>query len=138
MQTHQLRLSENSHARRLLENRLGISQIAVRQLIYGRLFEPLLAGECPLPEGMSAQGLRGRWLYCSQWSEWMDPESEFRIIPKPLWPVVLTSELVQSLPRVDTAELLQLGAMRCTLVVAGDSLEPIFLVPDAWPDAPKG
>lgn len=134
MQTHQLRLAEDPNAKRLLEERFAITKIAVRQLIYGRIFYPMGAEEHPLPEGMSANGLRGRWLYCAEWSRWMTSASELRVIPKPLWPVELTSELVKTLPTIGESELLKLGAERCTIFVADDSLNPIFLVPDSWPN----
>ena len=134
LQTHQLRLSEDPYARRVLVERFAIKELAVRQLIYGRLFGPMGAQECPWPEGMRADGLRGRWLYCSEWSHWMTGASELRVIPKPLWPVVLRFELVDCLPPVDSTELRKLGAERCTMFVADDSLEPIFLVPDSWPE----
>jgi hypothetical protein len=134
MQTHQLCLSEYPNVKRLLKERFGITQMAVRQLIYGRLFFPMKAEEHPIPEGMSVDGLRGRWLYCAEWSRWMPAASELRVIPKPLWPVVPTSELVQSLPVIDAAGLLELAAERCTLFVSNDSLMPTFLVPNSWPN----
>lgn len=133
MQTHQLHFAEEPNAKRMLEERFGITQIAVRQLIYGRLFHHIEADEHPLPESMSVDGLRGRWLYLKEWSQWMASTAELRVIPKALWPVMLRSSLVQSLPLIDANELCQQAAKRCTLFVADDSLEPIFLVPDSWP-----
>lgn len=134
MQTHQLRLSDDPDAKRLLATRFGITQVVVRQLIYGRLFVQMGEDDYPLPEGMSADGLRGRWLYRAEWSRWMASATELRVIPKPLWPVDLTSELVQTLPVTEAAELLKLSSERCTMFVADDSLGPIFLVPDSWPN----
>lgn len=136
MQTHQLCLSEDPDAKRLLKSRFGVTQVEVRQLIYGRLFYPIGDDESPQPEGMFVDCLRGRWLYCAEWSRWMTSAFDLRVIPKTLWPVVLTSELVQTLPVVEATGLLELAAERCTLFVRNDSLEPMFLVPDLWPYSP--
>ncbi len=134
MQTHQLRLAEDPYCKRILKDRFDTTEISVRQLIYGRLFHHMEAAEHPLPEAMRADGLRGRWLYRKEWSRWMASASEIRIIPKALWPVELSQELVQHLPLVEDTELHRQAAERCTLFVADDCLKPIFLVPDAWPD----
>jgi len=135
MRTHQLVLSRDPHAQNILRDRFGLTQVEVKQLIYGRLFYPMGVDDVPLARGMATDGLRGRWLYRSEWERWMSNASRLRIVPKPLWPVVLTSELAQTLPVVEAVELLDHAAERCTLFAADDSLEPIFLVPDTWPNS---
>lgn len=135
MRTHQLRLALLPDSVRLLQERFEMTQLAVRQLIYGRLFIPITEDDCPLPEAMAGDGLRGRWLYCHQFNDWRLASQELRVVPKPLWPVLLTRELVRELPVVGAAELIELAQVRCTLLVVGDSLEPVFLVPDHWPTA---
>ncbi|MEM1223874.1 MAG: DUF1853 family protein [Verrucomicrobiota bacterium] len=134
LRTHQLRLSKHLASSDFLEKRYGIDHLRVRQLVYGRLFGPIAEPDYPLPEAVSEDVLRGRWLYRHQWNEYMSMDQEIHVIPKPLWPVLLTAELVETLPCIPVADLHQLAETRCTMFFADDSLEPYFLVPDAWPD----
>jgi len=133
MRTHQLTLGQRPETRKLLSDRFGVDGLQVRQLIYGRLFVPMEVADCPMPQSMVPDGLRGRWLYCREWSRWMRPDVELRVIPKALWPVLLTDSLLQSLPLVNEAELIRLASDRCVLFAVGDYLMPTFLVPDGWP-----
>ncbi|NQY31786.1 MAG: DUF1853 family protein [Coraliomargarita sp.] len=135
MRTHQLRMTERPEARELLREQFGVEEVDVQQLIYGRLFVPVERDDCPLPEGMSEDGLRGRWLYCHQWGRLFASVKTIRVIPKLLWPALLNEALVESLPVVSEADLLGQASVRCTMFVAGDSPEPFFLVPDSWPNA---
>ena len=134
MRTHQLRLTELREAGDLLMERFGITQPAVRQLIYGRLFLPIGEEEMVLPEAMRPGGLRGYWLRRAQWPEWMESAQGLRVISKPLWPALLSREVVDRLPPVSQIELFQMTQERCTMFVSNDSQEPFFLVPDTWPD----
>ncbi len=132
MRTHQLRLAESPDGSALLRERFGITRLAVRQLIYGRLFIPIEEKAVVLPDAMQPDGLRGRWLRLDQWPEFMGSATQLRVIPKPLWPALLTRELVQCLATVNQTELFEMATERCTMFVADESLEPIFLVPDLW------
>lgn len=132
MRTHQLELSQLPDTAALLKKRFGITQLSVRQLIYGRLFFPIDETEAVLPDAMLSDGLRGRWLSRSQWSKWMAPSQELRVIPKPLWPALLSDKLVNGLSVVSQAELFKMTEGRCVLFLADNSLEPLFLVSDSW------
>ncbi len=132
LRTHQLLLSQRPEVRRLLKDRFGIDSVQVRQLIYGRLFSPLSGVECPLPEGIAPSAQRGKWLYVREWQSWFSEVREVRLVPKTLWPVVVTADLKAELRRVEVPELLSLGAERCTLFVLPDAEDPFFLVPDDW------
>lgn len=135
MRSHQLRLAESPDASILLRERFGVTRLSVRQLIYGRLFFPIEETELVLPEAMQSDGLRGRWLSFEQWPEFMGSATELRVIPKPLWPALLSTELVQRLAVVNQAELFDMTTERCTMFVADDSIKPFFLVPDLWLEA---
>lgn len=134
MRTHQLQLARLPTASVLLEERFGITQLAVRQLIYGRLFLPIDVTEDILPKAMQPDGLRGRWLSRAQWSEFLGVPQDLRVIPKPLWPALLNDELVERLPVVSQVELFEMTIERCTMFVTSDLTEPFFLVPDSWLD----
>ncbi|MFQ3240660.1 MAG: hypothetical protein ACI9A1_000286 [Lentimonas sp.] len=132
MRSHQLLLSQRPEARRLLKDRLNIDVVEVRQLIYGRLFSPLISAGSPLPDAIAPDAQRGRWLYVREWQSWFSEVSEVCLVPKSLWPVVLTSDLKSELRRVGAVELLSLAEERCTMFVLPDSVEPFFLVPNDW------
>ena len=132
MRTHQLLLSQRPEVRRLLKDRFSIDAVEVRQLIYGRLFSPLNGDYYPLPEGIAPSAQRGKWLYVREWQSWFSEVDEECLVPKALWPVVLTAELKSELRRVEASELLSMAAERCTMFVLPDSDEPFFLVPDDW------
>ena len=132
MRTHQLRLARLPDTAALLQERFGISELKLRQLIYGRLFFPIEESDSVLPEAMQPDGLRGRWLTRAQWPEFLASAQELRVIPKPLWPVRLKGDVVETLPVVSQSELFAMTEERCTLFVVDDFPEPFFLVPDSW------
>ena len=132
LRTHQLLLSQRPEVRRLLKDRFNIDSVQVRQLIYGRLFSPLSGVDCPLPEGIAPSAQRGKWLYVREWQSCFSGLDEVRLVPKALWPVVVTADLKAELRQVEVPELLSFGAERCTMFVLPDAEEPFFLVPDGW------
>ncbi|CAA6689638.1 MULTISPECIES: DUF1853 family protein [unclassified Lentimonas] len=132
MRTHQLLLSQQPEARRLLKDRFNVDTVVVCQLIYGRLFSPLSGDDCPLPEAIAPSAQRGQWLYVRAWESWFSGVDEVCLVPKALWPVVFTAELKAELQRIEASELLSLATERCTMFVLPDSDEPFFLVPDDW------
>ena len=75
---------------------------------------------------MAADGLRGRWLGFGDWDAWMAPEVVLRVIPKPLWPALLSSDLLRSLPLVTQEALFGMARERCVLFVADGSLSRFF------------
>jgi hypothetical protein len=117
----------------LLQERWGVAVMDVRQLIYGCLFYPMGAVDCPLPESVRANCRKGRWLYEQDWERFFDGIDEVYIISKPLWPVEMTVALRGNLPRQSVAELRAASSQRCVMFVLLDSEEPYFLVPNHWP-----
>ena len=113
----------------------GIEQFQVRQLIYGCLFYPLSVDESFLPEGVRADCRKGRWLYVSDWTAHFPQVDAVYIVPKHLWPIELTDELLGTLPLVSLDDLQAAAAERCVLFALPSSTEPYFLVPDRWPSA---
>ena len=136
MRARQFTLAARPEAKALLYERWGIDQIEVRQLIYGCIFYPMAAqGRSPQPEGVNADCRRGCWLYEKDWELRLRDVTAVCLVPKYLWPVELTAELRQSLPRVAVAELRASAKQRCVMFALADSPEPYFLVPDRWPAA---
>ena len=63
MQDHQFKLAKTSEACSLLRGKFGIDAVEARQLIYGRLFDPIGTQERPQLSEMAPGAHRGRWLY---------------------------------------------------------------------------
>jgi hypothetical protein len=133
LRSHQLQLTRNPRVRTLLRERFGIDHVSVRQLLYGRLFLPMDGGQVPLPDAMSADGLRGRWIHRSQWAHHFGAVQAARIIPKALWPVAITPAVFDSLKPLHTHALLERARNRCTLIALEPGNAPVFVVPDTWP-----
>lgn len=133
MRTHQLSLSRRPEAQALLRERWGSDTVDVRQLIYGCLFYPMGAADCPLPESVRADCRKGRWLYEKDWERFFGSIDEVCIISKPLWPVTMTAALREALPLQSVAELRAASTERCVMFVLPDSEEPYFMVPNHWP-----
>ena len=133
MRTHQLSLAQRPEAISLLRERWGSAEVEARQLIYGCIFYPMGVDECPLPQSVRANCRQGRWLYEQHWERFFAGITEVCIIPKPLWPVVMTAALRASLPGTSVAELRAASAERCVMFVLPDSEGPYFLVPNHWP-----
>ena len=136
LRQRQFRLAARPEARRLLQQRWGIEQLEVRQLIYGCLFDPIdAAGEVPQPEGVRADCRRGRWLYRKDWQRYLAHVRQVCVVPKYLWPVELSAALREHLPRVTPAELGASAQQRCVMFALPHAPQPYFLVPDRWPAA---
>ena len=133
LRDHQLRLTLDPRIYPPLLERFALETISVRQLIYGRLFYPIDASEGPLPDGMSPNGQRGRWVYRSEWDRFFGELQSVRMIPKPLWPVEMNPAIFETLESVACDTALQEAAARCVLVTTSPESEPTFVVPDAWP-----
>ena len=133
MRTHQLSLEQRPEAQALLRQRWGCEEVEVRQLIYGCIFYPMEAVECPLPENMREDCRKGRWLYMQDWERFFAGVLEVCMIPKPLWPVCMSAPLRASLPRASVSALHAASAERCVMFVLPDAAEPHFLVPNHWP-----
>ena len=132
MRRHQLTLVQRPEAQALLAERWGCAEVEARQLIYGCICYPMGVAECPLPESVRPDCRQGRWLYAQDWQHFFADTSEVCMIPKPLWPVVMTAPLRESLPRASISALHAASAERCVMFVLPNSEEPHFLVPNHW------
>ena len=132
MRSHQLRLSQTPEARAVLKERFGIDSIEVRQLVYGCLFYPMSAVECPQPEGVAVDCSKGRWLYVSEWEAAFPGVETVQLIARPRWSVEIIDEVRKGLETVAVGELMQSAQIRCVMFVFEDSDMRWFLVPDGW------
>lgn len=134
MRSHQFKLAESTEARTTLRERFGIESIETKQLIYGRLFDPMGTAARPQLPGMASDALRGRWLYLKNWDNHFPNTTEVKIIPKPLWPLRLTRDNRKHFQRLSATDLQDTASQRCVMFATEDSEEPFFLVPNSWPD----
>jgi hypothetical protein len=132
LRTHQLQLCQCPEARQLLRERFAIESIEVQQLIYGCLFMPIASEEAPLPDQVAPTARVGRWLYLTEWAQHFSGVVEVLLVPKPLWPVDLSSEVKRQFEVISVARLHKLTVERCTMFCLPDSTEPYFLVPPTW------
>lgn len=132
MRTHQLSLAQRPEALSLLRERWGCGEVEVRQLIYGCIFQPMGVADFMFPESVRADCRKGHWLYEQDWERFFEGVSEVCMIPKPLWPVEMTEELREALPRSSVSDLRVVSAERCVMFVLRDSEMPYFLVPNDW------
>lgn len=132
MLQRQLTLSQAPEAQTLLYERFNIKEIKVQQLIYGCLFIPLECHDIPRPQFMSPSRQEGRWLYARQWSENLSSIKEALLIPKPLWPVEISSETRVLFEKASVETLIEQGNERCTMFALKDTDQKMFLVPDTW------
>ena len=132
MRTHQFTLSHGPDARSLLLKNYGADAVQVRQLIYGCIYHPISSTRRPLPEAVNPQCRKGRWLYVSEWEEYLADIDSVQMIPKPMWPVEVNDALRGSLEVVSVDTLKSVATERCVLFVQEGSDEPVFLVPDNW------
>ncbi|MGZ0656625.1 DUF1853 family protein [Coraliomargarita sp. W4R72] len=129
---HQLQLSQLPETRDMLCERFGVESVEPQQLIYGCFFLPIANAEQPEPDQMAVAARIGRWLYLSEWPQHFSEVEEVLLIPKPLWPVELTSQAKRQFERIPVSSLHQLAAERCTMFCLPNSTESYFLVPPTW------
>ena len=141
LREHQLILSRKH--RDALPEPYRDESIVVRQLIYGCLFAPVPANGLPTedpsamtvadratPEFLNPHCRRGRWLTIDQCHEHFPPQTEFRIIPKALWPVPL--EFVEGIPLERWTP--QTPVERCVMLRVDDDTTPYFVAPSGYPE----
>ncbi len=133
MQAHQLMLSHRSETQKLLSSRFGITKIDVQHLIYGCLFTPIDTDELLEPNHMAGDGQTGQWLYAKQWQDALKDDVEILLLPKPLWPVMLTAENKKLLEVLSKEKLLELAHNHCVMFAFKNSETKYFMVPDQWP-----
>lgn len=133
MRTHQFKLASTPEAQALLKEKFEIKTIETKQLIYGRLFDPIGTVERPHLISMASNANRGQWLYLKDWEEHFPDTATVSSMPKQLWPLEITSETRPLLKPTSIDDLKNAAAHRCTMFTTTESAEPYFLVPNSWP-----
>lgn len=132
LKTHQLALSQTPEAKELLKSEFDIDEIKARQLIYGCLFFHVHGTRAPLPEGVAKNCRTGRWLRVSEWDSTFDNDMQPLIIPKTLWPVPPSPELLPLYKNAGRDELINAARENCTMFTFENSPDVWFLAPDDW------
>ena len=125
--SHQLTLVERY--RDCLPPEYRDSEIVVRQLIYGCLFDHVGQAALSMPRFCNRQCRRGKWLRRSELADWFSDETVFELVPKSLWPVPL--ELLDEvvLEYWDPSALVE----RCQMVRVAGQGGVFFVAPDEFP-----
>ena len=104
-------------------------EIVARQLVYGCLFDPLGAEDRALPDYGASNMRRGRWAPVDMLTDGFSPETQYQIIPKPLWAVpfewMTDVEFETWIPtsKVD----------RCVMLRVNRDPVPYFVTPENYP-----
>ena len=125
--SHQLTLTERYKDCLPVEYR--DSDIVVRQLIYGCLFDHVGQADLSRPRFCNRDCRRGKWLRRSEFAEWFSGETVFELVPKSLWPVPF--ELLEglALERWDPAAPIE----RCQMIRGVGQKGVCFVAPDEFP-----
>jgi hypothetical protein len=124
---HQLTLA--SRYRHLIPAPGKEEPIVSKHLVLGLLFDHVDSTSPVQPEFVSAEARHGRWLTIDELPMVYSPETELRIIPKPLWPASVESLTHLPLETFDRTKPLD----RCVMVATPDHL-PLFITPSNYPD----
>lgn len=133
MRTHQIPLAQTKEAKRLVQNRYGLTTLETRQLIYGCLFFPYMQDTVELPEFVNRKARRGRWLYAGQGAGFFEKMDMVYVIPKFLWPVPVSEATYPFYQDTSVAELISMARDRCVMFTVKGDKQVYFLVPDDWP-----
>jgi len=144
LREHQLVLTTKH--RDLLPTACRDEEIETRQLIYGCLFDPIIEGADVSANGGAAPSedagdfaalsfinpecRRGRWLSIDECGMHFPKDTEFAVIPKPLWPVPLESIGGIPLERWTPEEEVE----RCVMLRVNDEQFPYFVAPSGYPE----
>ncbi len=138
LESHQLQMSQNDYAQKVLLENYGVENVEVEHLIYGRLFDHIAEKRRPIPRGMSENAQRSIWLYVCEWEQYFPTEENVYMVPKQLWPVPVSEfsqDLLESLRMLSVSDLkdevTELG--RCVMVHRDTWEAPVFVVPKLWP-----
>lgn len=105
------------------------SEIVVKQLIYGCLFDHVHAIEVSLPRFCNPGCRRGKWLRHSEVAEWFSEGAVFELVPKCLWPVPFDLLGQVELERWDPVEPVD----RCQMIRVKGQVGAFFVAPDEFP-----
>ena len=105
------------------------SDIVVRQLIYGCLFDHIVQTDLSMPRFCNRDCRRGKWLHRSELAEWFSGETVFEFVPKSLWPVPFNLLEGLALERWDPAAPVE----RCQMIRVAGQDGAFFVAPDEFP-----
>ena len=105
------------------------SDIVVRQLIYGCLFDHVREADLSRPRFCNRDCRRGKWLHRSELAEWFSGETVFEFVPKSLWPVPFNLLEGLALERWDPAAPVE----RCQMIRVAGQDGAFFVAPDEFP-----
>ena len=105
------------------------SDIVVRQLIYGCLFDHVSEADLSRPRFCTRDCRRGKWLHRSELAEWFSGETVFEFVPKSLWPVPFNLLERLALERWDPAAPVE----RCQMIRVAGQDGAFFVAPDEFP-----
>ena len=105
------------------------SDIVVRQLIYGCLFDHVSEADLSRPRFCNRDCRRGKWLHRSELAEWFSGEAVFEFVPKSLWPVPFNLLEGLALERWDPAAPVE----RCQMIRVAGQDGAFFVAPDEFP-----
>jgi len=125
--SHQLTLVERYKDCLPLEYR--DSDIVVRQLIYGCLFDHIGQADLGRPSFCNPECRRGKWLHWSELAEWFSDQTVFELVPKALWPVPFELLKELALVRWDSSVPVE----RCQMVRVVGQEGVFFVAPDEYP-----
>ena len=105
------------------------TDIAVKQLIYGCLFDHIAQLQPSIPKFSNPDCRRGKWLHRSELNDYFSSEIQFHIIPKYLWPVPI--ELLEDIPLQQWQR--EEAVDRCQMIRVDGKSIPYFVAPDEYP-----
>ncbi len=147
LREHQLILTRKH--REALPEPYRDEKIVARQLIYGCLFDPVdfpATGPGPsmssedstprepalaCPEFLNVHCRRGRWLSIDDCPRHFPPGTEYRIIPKELWPVPLG--FLDAMPLERWTPQSPADHDRCVMLRVNGEINPYFVAPSGYP-----
>ena len=125
--SHQLTLTKRYKDH--LKPEYRAAEVAVKQLVYGCLFDHISEVEPSLPRFCNPDCRRGKWLHHSEVADCFSQESRFEWVPKHLWPVPFEFlnglQLDEWLPSESVS--------RCQMVRVDGLVCPFFIAPDEFP-----
>ena len=74
---------------------------------------------------------RGTWKYMSEWQQ-DSREEEITVIPKHLWPVEHSLELIGGLEMLSREAFIEEASQRCTMIWEETMGKSQFIVPSTW------
>lgn len=125
--SHQLTLTERHKAN--LPATYRDTDIMVKQLIYGCLFDHIGESNLSVPEFSNPACRRGKWLHHAELSDHFSDGSQFDLVPKHLWPVPI--EFLEEIPLEKWQP--NLFADRCVMLRINGKACPYFVAPDEYP-----